>query len=254
MVTRNRFRTQQVHLPFGEFPETADVETSSEDYALRFSGAIGAWFLRVQEEATLRMLAPYRGASVLEVGGGHGQLTNGLVRNGYRLTVLGSSVICNRRIQRFVDENRCSFKVGDILALPFPDRSFEIVISYRLLPHVTQWKKFIGELSRVAEKAVLIDYPSLRSMNCLMPLLFQFKKRLEVNTRRFTSFRESELLEVFGSFGFKAAGRYPEFFLPMVLHRIMKSPTLSSALEGGLRLSGATRSFGSPVILKVVRS
>jgi len=253
VATRSRFRTQQVVLPFGEFPETADVETSSEDYALRFSGAIGSWFLNAQEDATLRMLAPHRGASVLEVGGGHGQLINGLVQNGYQVTILGSSDICKRRVQKFIDENRCSFKVGNLLDLPFPNKSFEIVISYRLLPHVTQWKKFIGELSRVAEQAVLIDYPALRSMNCLMPLLFEFKKRLEGNTRRFTSFRESELLEVFGSFGFKAAGRYPEFFLPMVLHRIMKSPTLSSALEGGLRLSGATRFFGSPVILKVVR-
>jgi hypothetical protein len=86
-----------------------------------------------------------------------------------------------------------------------------------------------------------------------MPLLFQFKKRLEGNTRRFISFRESELLEVFGSFGFKAAGRHPEFCLPMVLHRVMKSPTLSSALEGALRFSGVTRFLGSPVILKVVR-
>ena len=236
-----------------EFTETADIETSSEDYALRFSGPIGSWFLRLQEEVTLQMLEPYRGANVLEVGGGHGQLTNGLVQNGYRLTVLGSSDKCNTRIQRFVDEYRCFFKVGNILALPFPDRSFEIVISYRLLPHVTQWRKFIGELSRVADQAVLIDYPALRSMNCLMPLLFQFKKRLEGNTRHFMAFRESDLLEVFGSFGFKAAGRYPEFVLPMVLHRIMKSPMLSSALEAGLRFSGATRVFGSPVILKVVR-
>lgn len=40
------------------FPETADIETASNDYALRFSGEIGAWLLKVQEEATLRMLAP----------------------------------------------------------------------------------------------------------------------------------------------------------------------------------------------------
>jgi len=54
----------------GGFPETADVETSSEDYAGRFSGAVGAWFLKVQEDATLHMLSPHAGASVIDVGGG----------------------------------------------------------------------------------------------------------------------------------------------------------------------------------------
>lgn len=253
MVTRNRFRTQQVHLPFGEFPETADVETSSEDYALRFSGAIGSWFLNAQEDATLRMLAPHRGASVLEVGGGHGQLINGLVQNGYQVTILGSSDICRRRVQKFIDENRCSFKVGNLLDLPFPNKSFDIVISYRLLAHVLRWRQFIGELSRVAQKVVLVDYPSVRNANYFTPLLFQLKKRFEGDTRRFTQFRESELLEAFGSFGFTRAGRYPEFFVPMVLHRMLKSPNLSSAIERVCRLSGATRFFGSPVILKVVR-
>lgn len=199
------------------------------------------------------MLVEHRGASILDVGGGHGQLTDGLVRNGYRVTILGSSVVCKRRIQNFIDKHLCSFDVGNILNLPYPDQSFDVVVSYRLLPHVTQWKKFIGELSRVAEQAVLIDYPALRSMNCLMPLLFQFKKRLEGNTRRFTSFRESELLEAFESFGFTRAGRYPEFLVPMVVHRMLKSPNLSSAIERVCRLSGATRLFGSPVIFKLVR-
>lgn len=53
-----------------EYLETADIETSSEDYASRFAGAVGAWLLKTQEDATLRMLLPYPGATVLDVGGG----------------------------------------------------------------------------------------------------------------------------------------------------------------------------------------
>ncbi|WP_293161376.1 hypothetical protein [Okeania sp. SIO2C9] len=49
------------------FPETADVETSSDDYASRFAGDIGAWLLKVQEEATLTMLAPYPNGKILDV-------------------------------------------------------------------------------------------------------------------------------------------------------------------------------------------
>lgn len=199
------------------------------------------------------MLAPYSKAKILDVGGGHGQLTSALVRNGYQVTVFGSDTICMMRIQKFLNENRCSFKVGNILNLPYPDQAFDIVASYRLLPHVTQWKRFISELTRVAQKVVIVDYPAVRSINYIAPLLFPFKKQLEGNTRPFTCFKESELLEVFQSLSFVPTGRYPEFFLPMVLHRILKVPMFSSAMERICRLMGLTGLFGSPVILKLVR-
>ncbi len=236
-----------------DFPETADIETSSDDYARRFSGKVGNWFLRVQEEATLRMLAPHRGTKILDVGGGHGQLTTTLVQHGYQVTVLGSADVCKQRVRKYVDENRCSFKVGNILDLPYPKQAFDVVVSYRLLPHVTRWKQFLSELTRVAKKAVIVDYPAVQSVNAIAPLLFRLKKRLEGNTRPYTSFRESQLLEVFRTHDFTRADRYPEFFLPMALHRTMKLPVLSSRLERISRLSGLTLLFGSPVILKFIR-
>lgn len=233
--------------------ETADIETASEDYAGRFSGAVGAWFLKVQEDATLKMLSPYPGAAVLDVGGGHGQLTEALVRNGYRVTVLGSTEACKRRIETFVAEGRCTFNAGDILSLPYSDREFEVAISYRLLPHVKRWSRLVTELARVARKTVVVDYPSVRSLNRMAPSFFRLKKRLEGNTRPFACFRETELLEVFRGAGFVRAERYPEFFLPMLLHRILRWPAFSSGVETMFRLLGATGSFGSPVILKMIR-
>jgi len=236
-----------------DFPETADIETSSDDYARRFSGQVGDWFLRVQEEATLRMLAPYKEAKILDVGGGHGQLTTALIRHDYQVTVLGSADVCKQRVWKFVDENRCSFKVGNILDLPYPDQTFDVVVSYRLLPHVTQWKRFLSELTRVAQKAVIVDYPAIKSVNAVAPLLFRLKKRLEGNTRPYKSFWESQLLAAFRAHGFIRVERYPEFFLPMALHRTMKLPSLSSKLERISRLSGLTALFGSPVILRFIR-
>jgi ubiquinone/menaquinone biosynthesis C-methylase UbiE len=235
------------------FPETADIETSSDDYASRFAGEIGAWLLQVQEAATLQMLAPYPNAKILDVGGGHGQITNTLVKNGYQVTVLGSADICKTRIENLLDRNLCAFQVGNILDLPYPDRAFDIAIGYRLLPHVTQWQQFLSQLARIARQAVIVDYPTIRSINFIAPYLFQLKKNLEGNTRPFTCFKESQLLEVFQPLGFKYSDRYPQFFLPIVLHRMMKSPTLSSLAEGFWRRSGMTSLFGSPVILKVVR-
>lgn len=237
-----------------EFAETADIETSSDDYARRFSGDVGSWFLEIQEKATLPMLAPHPGARILDVGGGHGQLTHALLRNGYQVTILGSAEVCKQRIQKFLTEKNCAFEVGNILALPYAPQTFDIVISYRLLPHVTQWRQFVSELTRVARIAVIVDYPAVRSLNVLTPVLFQLKKRLEGNTRPYTSFWEARLIEVFRAAGFRRAERYPEFFLPMVFHRMVKLPRLSRAMESIFRSSGLTALLGSPVILKCIRA
>lgn len=236
------------------FPETADIETSSDDYASRFAGSVGAWFLKVQAEATLQMLADNPGCTVLDVGGGHGQLTLPLLNNSFKVTVLGSSEVCIERIRHYVDSKCCFFQVGNILDLPFPDRSFDVVLSYRLLPHVTRWREYLAELARVARHVVMLDYPEERSINSLTPYLFSFKKNLEGNTRTYTIFRQDEILEAFEELGYQCADRYAEFFLPMVLHRKLKVPKISSGLERMSRLVGLTGWFGSPVILKLVRS
>lgn len=234
------------------FPETADIETSSDDYASRFSGEIGAWLLKVQEEATLKMLADYPQATILDVGGGHGQLTEPLINHGYQVTVLGSDESCQHRIQSLVHQNRCSFQVGNVLDLPYPDNSFDVAIAYRFMAHVTNWQQFVKELARVAKKAVIIDYPTVRSANAIAPYLFKLKKGVEGNTRPFICYQEQDLLDFFTSIGLKKGDRYAQFFWPMVLHRMLKSVKISSVLENSIRLTGLTHFFGSPAIAKFI--
>jgi 2-polyprenyl-3-methyl-5-hydroxy-6-metoxy-1,4-benzoquinol methylase len=234
-------------------PEGADVETSSEAYARRFAGAVGAWFLRTQESATLRMLAPYRGATVLDVGGGHGQVTAALVAEGFRVTVFGSSECCRRRIEPFVAAGTCRFQSGSLLGLPYPARSYDVVLSYRLLAHVARWRALLIELARVTRRALLIDVPTRASVNCLIPWLFSLKKRVEGDTRSYRLFDEREVVEVAASAGLVADERYPQFFLPMALHRAVGVPAFSSTSERAFRTLGATGRFGSPVIVKLVR-
>jgi SAM-dependent methyltransferase len=233
--------------------EHADVETSSEEYARRFSGSVGAWFLSTQEAATLRMLAPYRGATVLDVGGGHGQVTATLVGHGHRVTVFASAESCRSRIDPLIAAGRCAFASGDLLGLPYPSRSFDVVVCYRLLPHVARWRVLVRELARVAGQAVLLDVPTRRSVNGLAPWLFRLKRRVEGNTRSFRLFDEREIVEVAGAEGLVGDDRYPQFLLPMVLHRMLGAVRFSKASEGAFRGLGLTERFGSPVILRLVR-
>ena len=186
--------------------ETADVETSSDGYASRFSGPVGAWMLEAQERAVRELLGAPGGATVLDVGGGHGQLALPLAAAGWRVTVLGSDPVCARRIAPAVAAGRVRFVAGDVLALPFPDRAFDFVVSVRLLPHCGQWPALVAELCRVARRAVIVDYPTLESLNRVAPALFGAKKRLEGNTRTFTLFTHREVAAAFAAGGYHARG------------------------------------------------
>jgi hypothetical protein len=53
------------------------------------------------------------------------------------------------------------------------------------------------------------------------------------------------LIERFDTLGFSLADRYAQFFLPMVLHRVLNLPRLSSAAESTFRFLGATQSWRS---------
>ncbi|HET7295113.1 MAG TPA: class I SAM-dependent methyltransferase [Vicinamibacteria bacterium] len=231
--------------------EDADVETSSEGYARRFSGPVGAFFLQTQSRAALELLAPFPGASILEVGGGHGQLTGPLVDAGHAVTVFGSDARCRERVRAWVDTGRARFEAGDLLAMPFPDRSFDVVVSLRLLPHVRSWQALVAELCRVALRSVVVDYPTRRSVNVASGALFPAKRSVEGNTRPFVVFRDAEIVDAFARQGFLPTGRRPQFFLPMALHRAVGSAVLSRSLEGVAKASGLVGAFGSPVILRL---
>jgi 2-polyprenyl-3-methyl-5-hydroxy-6-metoxy-1,4-benzoquinol methylase len=225
-----------------------DVETASDEYASRFAGPTGEWFLRIQEGLVLHMLSPWPGASVLDVGGGHGQLTDALTRQGYCVTVAGSDASCQTRISEYVRQGRCRFDVADFLRLPYPPEAFDVVVSVRLLPHVDAWNQLIAEMVRTARTMVIVDYPAVRSLNCLSPVLFGAKRKLEGNTRTFRSFSETEIVSAFASHGFRSHMRCPQFFLPMVVHRVVRRPRLSAVLENACQAAQLTRWFGSPVV------
>ena len=100
--------------------EDADIGTSSEDmHRCCFTGAVGRWFVETQTRITLGFLGALPvGASVLDVGGGHGQITPPLLEAGYEVTVAGSDPSCNARLQPWLSGGRCKFEVADLRALP----------------------------------------------------------------------------------------------------------------------------------------
>ena len=232
------------------FTETADVETASDDYASRFSGPVGKYFLDVQAKLTLDLLYDLPGAAVLDVGGGHGQLTMPLASRGYDVTVTGSADICRKRLDKHCEKGSFRYLTCDSLNLPFADNHFDIVMAFRLLPHAGQWQQLIKEMCRVADKAVVFDYPDRRSANILYDLLFDVKKNMEGNTRTYTLFSRKQITHELVANGFSAPVFRPEFFMPMVVHRKLMNPAVSKRLESVFRVLGLTRFFGSPLVVR----
>lgn len=234
--------------------EAPDIETSSADYARRFSGSAGKYLLDVQTRAVEKALAGLQAGTVLDVGGGHGQLVDLLRALSWKVTVHGSDAACERNLRELHGKRGCEFLMGNLLSLPLPDRSFDLVIAVRLISHVDDWPKLVAELCRVARRSVIIDYPSKFALNALTPMLFSVKKSFEGNTRTYTSFSRGELAAQFERHGFGVHREVKQFLLPMAVHRMGRGAAPLRAAEVVLRGVGLTALMGSPVILRADRS
>lgn len=236
-----------------EASEAPDVETSRASYASRFAGRAGAYLLDAQWRSIERALEGLAPGSVLDVGGGHGQLADRFAARGWDVTVHGTDPECERNLRALHGRTRCRFVLGDLAALPAADRSFDLVIAVRLLSHVPAWERVLAEMCRVARRSVAFDYPATTGLNALTPLLFGLKRSLEGNTRTYASFRIADLDSTCARNGFRRQRVVKQLFLPMVAHRVAKGSKVLQAAEGAFRATGLTALAGSPAIYRADR-
>jgi SAM-dependent methyltransferase len=116
--------------------------------------------------ADVAAVAP-AGARVLEVGCGPGHLSIRLARHGFAVTGLDldPAMIARARANadRLGDQRRPSFLVGNVAALAFPDRSFDLVVSTLSMHHwadPTAGLTEIGRVLRPGARALIWDFRS----------------------------------------------------------------------------------------------
>jgi ubiquinone/menaquinone biosynthesis C-methylase UbiE len=231
--------------------EQADIATSMDNYTSRFSGKVGEYFLELQKKITLDFLKDENIKTVLDVGGGHAQLAVPLVKEGYNVTITGSNISCRNRLDKFLDQSEFKFIECNFLNLPFESNSFDAVVCFRLLTHEKNWTLLVKEMCRVSKKVIVIDYPDIRSFNIFSKILFGLKKKIEKNTRTFKSFSRKELKKEFEKYDFKYFIFRPQYFLPMVIYRILKNVEILKISEFIFQITGLQYLLGTPVILKV---
>ncbi len=223
-----------------------DIETASADYATRFAGKSGEYLLSVQNNIARGFLLDFPDAKILEVGGGHGQLRGLYSELGNRYVLQGSRSECFDLLEDAgPNESRT---ICDLRQLPYEDNEFDVVIAIRLLCHLSDWDTVYREMCRVAKCAVIIDFPTKRSLNALTPLLFSVKKKIEKNTRHYETFHPSSFTAIPTAHGFDRIRRTNQFFLPMVVHRVLGGNIVARFVESVCRGIGLTACFGSPVL------
>jgi SAM-dependent methyltransferase len=111
-------------------------------------------------------------AQVLEVGCGPGHLSIRLARHGFAVTGLDLDPAMIARARANADrpgnsdQRRPSFLVGDVAALAFPDRSFDLVVSTLSMHHWADPTAGLAEIGRVLRpnaRALIWDFrPGVR--------------------------------------------------------------------------------------------
>ena len=228
----------------------ADIASSSHEYASRFAGEIGQYFLEVQEKAVADVVSTDKKiADVLEVGGGHCQLTNFYLKRGCKVTIQGSTYQSLQRARDLGFEQLVTLNVSPLLPLEFEDNSFDLVSGIRLMAHVPDWKEFLKEMIRVSKKGIVFDFANFHTLNFFTPLLYKFKKKIETNTRPYNCQSLGEIKNHLEQLGCSQITISPQFVCPMALHRALKSKQASRIIEAVFRAFKLNKLFGTPVIV-----
>jgi ubiquinone/menaquinone biosynthesis C-methylase UbiE len=143
--------------------------------------------------------------------------------------------------------------MGDVHALRFPDRGFDVVVCLRVLMHTPDWRQSVAELCRVAERLVIVDYPSARSAAAIEAAARRLAHAAGMRTEPYRVLTQRAVAEAFDHSGFRIRSVHRQFVLPIALHKAIGSRRFTLRIEHLLDRLGLLKLFGSPVTLVAER-
>ncbi len=117
---------------------------------------------RMGYESIAKFVRP--GETVLDAGCGEGVLSWYLAERGAKVTAMDISTPNLENAKSFLEKrgvtDRVTLVQGDAEHLPFPDASFDWVVSSHVLEHLPDFEQGLSELRRVAKKRVVVALPT----------------------------------------------------------------------------------------------
>ena len=126
-----------------------------EDYDAWYDSPRGRWIGDVEFELLCRHLDTKAGTSLLDVGCGTGWFTRRLAAAGLDVTGLDVDPAA-LDFARARSDHGISYLEGEACRLPFPDKSFDQVISITALCFVDDWPRAIAEIVRVTRRRFVL--------------------------------------------------------------------------------------------------
>ncbi len=233
----------------------ADPHTARSFDDRRFGGPIGELVASTQAHVLTNFVGRVQGRTILDVGTGTGRAALLFARGGARVVGVDASeeMLTVARQRATAEGIAVAFRTGDAHELEFPDRSFEVAVSLRVLMHTPRWRTCIAELCRVADRLVILDYPSRRSAAVIQSAGRKLAARLGRRTEPYTVFSDVEIGGALAREGFRVRSTHRLFVLPIALHKAIGSRRFTTATEALLERAGLLRVFGSPVTIVAER-
>ncbi len=233
----------------------ADPATAEEFDRSHFGGPIGAMIAEVQEHVILDFLGDLRDASMLDVGTGTGRAALMLAKQGARVTALDVSPEMLKVAQMHAaDANlEVEFMTGDAHDLNFPDRSFDTVISLRVLMHTPDWRRCLSEMCRVSSRRVVFDYPPFVSAAVFQVVARRAAQAIGRRVEAYHVLRTDTVCSVLSAQGFRVARLHRQFVLPIAFHKMIGSRHFTESVEKFLATIGLLRVMGAPVTIVAER-
>lgn len=232
----------------------------TENYAIeyeedRYGGSFGQYLRNIEIESFSSFLEASHNR-VLDVGAGTGKLCIPLSSKSREVIALDSSeeMIKIAKVNADIEDVRIMTIVCDAEQLCFDDKTFDCVVSSRLLMHLSDWKRGISEMCRVSKILVIIDFPPFSSFGVIDSLFKKLKKIFIPSTRTYKTFFMKSIIDELKKNQFVVVTVNRHFFLPIRIHRFINLPWLSRGIEKLFRIIGAVKLMGAPITIKAVRS
>jgi len=136
-----------------------------DPYDQWFTTPIGALVKKFERELLLDLLRPGQGEIMLDAGCGTGVFTLDLLSFGPDIIGLDISLPMLRRAGEKARRYPFEMVMGDISNLPFPNNSFDKVVSVTAFEFIEDAKGALGELFRVTKRGGWIVVATLNSLS-----------------------------------------------------------------------------------------